>query len=234
MQRKSHGKRLVFQPSHLFVSVVRAAKSSVVSIITEEVNRAKSESSVWKFLFSDLSVTTEKKANQFGAGFIIHRKGYILTNEHVIHGAHRVGIRFHDRSHPVQAKVIWKDAQKDLAILHVPLKQPIEPLPLGSSHQTQVGEWVMAAGNPFGLGLTYTAGIISGKDRYIQSDGRTYRRLLQTDAAINPGNSGGPLLNLSGQVIGMNTMILYPSQSIGFAIPIEEIKPLIQKLNQRY
>lgn len=229
MQRKPSRKYTAFHPAHLFVSVVQSAKNRIVSISTEEYTQASlPESSVWKFLFSDFSSRHRIKTSQFGTGFIIHRHGYILTNEHVIQDASQVHVRVQNYADPFPAKVVWKNRKKDMAVLFIQLPKPIHPLPFGSSYKAQVGEWVMAVGNPFGLGLTYTAGIISGKNRSIQSEGRVYRRVLQTDAAINPGNSGGPLLNLAGEVIGMNTMVLHPSQGIGFAIPIEEIKKLIR------
>lgn len=228
MQRKSYRRLTSFHPSHLFISVVQAAKPSVVSIVTEEKANPFSESSIWKQLFSELTPQTEKKNSQFGAGFIIHRNGYILTNEHVIQDASIIHVHLHGSQKSLPAKVIWTNYKKDLAILKIQTPSSLKPLPLGSSKHSRIGEWVMAAGNPFGLGLTYTAGIISGKNRSIRSGGRIYRQVIQTDAAINPGNSGGPLLNLAGEVIGMNTMIIYPSQSIGFAIPIEEIKPILQ------
>lgn len=218
-------------PANLFVPIVQNVKASVVSILTEE--KAKSltfESSLWGFLFPDLTHQHEKTRNQFGTGFIIHRKGYILTNEHVIHDASIIQVQLHGYRNPFQAKVVWSNYQYDLAILQIHPPEPVKSLPLGSSKQTRIGEWVMAVGNPFGLGLTYTVGIVSGKNRSIHSEGRIYRKVIQTDAAINPGNSGGPLINLSGEVIGMNTIVIYPSQNIGFAIPIEEIKPVVQRM----
>ncbi len=231
MHRNPSKRIASFHPANLFVSIVQNIQPSVVSILTEE--RAKSltfESSLWGFLFPDLSPYQEKTTNQFGTGFIIHRKGYILTNEHVIHGASMIQVRLHGYQHAFRAKVVWADYRRDLAVIQIDPPEPVKPIPLGSSKRTRIGEWVMAVGNPFGLGLTYTAGIVSGKNRSIRSEGRVYRKVIQTDAAINPGNSGGPLINLSGEVIGMNTIVIYPSQSIGFAIPVEEIKPLIQKI----
>lgn len=229
MQRRSYRRLTSFHPSHLFTSVVQASKSSVVSIITEEkTNPFSLESSIWKQLFAELTPQEEKKTNQFGAGFIVHRNGYILTNEHVIQDASLIQVHLQGYQKSFPAKVIWSNHKRDLAILKIQTPSSLKPLPLGSSKHSRVGEWVIAAGNPFGLGLSYTAGIISGKNRLIRSGRRTYRHVIQTDAAINPGNSGGPLINLAGEVIGMNTMIIYPSQSIGFAIPIEEIKPILQ------
>ena len=221
-----------FHPANLFVSIVKNVKESVVSIDTKEEEKSMTfESSLWGLLFPDFAPYQKKTTNQFGTGFIIHRNGYILTNEHVIHGASIIQVRINGYRNPFRAKPIWSDYQRDLAIIQISPTKPLKPLPIGSAKQTRIGEWVMAVGNPFGLGLTYTVGIVSGKNRMIQSEGRIYRRVIQTDAAINPGNSGGPLLNLKGEVIGMNTIVIYPSQSIGFAIPSEELKSVIQQIS---
>lgn len=227
-----HRKRFAsFHPANLFVPIVKNVKDSVVSIYTKEEQKSLTfESSLWGLLFPDFAPYQKKTTNQFGTGFIIHRKGYILTNEHVIHDASIIQVRVNGYRNPFLAKVIWSDYQRDLAIIQIFPPKPVKPLPIGPSKQTRIGEWVIAVGNPFGLGITYTVGIVSGKNRTIHSEGRIYRRVIQTDAAINPGNSGGPLINLTGEVIGMNTIVIYPSQSIGFAIPSEEIKPLLKKI----
>lgn len=226
-----HRKRFAsLHPANLFVPIVQNVKESVVSIYTKEEEKSLTfESSLWGLLFPDFAPYQKKTTSQFGTGFVIHRNGLILTNEHVIHGASIIQVRVNGYRNPFTAKVVWSDYQRDLAIIQIAPSKPVKPIPIGVSKQTRIGEWVMAVGNPFGLGLTYTVGIVSGKNRTIHSDGRIYRNVIQTDAAINPGNSGGPLINIMGEVIGMNTIVIYPSQSIGFAIPIEEIKPYIQQ-----
>ncbi len=155
-----------------------------------------------------------------GSGFIIDASGIILTNSHVVNGADRVVVRFHDGSE-VEADSWHTDPWSDVAIVRVTPKQPLVTVPLGNSDTTEIGDWVLALGDPFGVGMSVTAGIISGKGRAPAINDR--EDYLQTDAAINPGNSGGPLVNMRGEVIGINTAISTRSggyDGVGFAIPI--------------
>lgn len=168
-----------------------------------------------------------------GSGFIISSDGYILTNEHVIEGAQQIQVTIVGRSKPLQAKVVGSDRELDLAVLKVDAGSNLPTLKLGNSDQIAVGNWVIAIGNPYGLDHTVTVGVISAKGRPVTVEDRSYRNLLQTDASINPGNSGGPLLNLSGEVIGINTAVSAQAQGIGFAIPSNTVKGVLQDLMKK-
>ena len=165
-----------------------------------------------------------------GSGFIVSTDGYILTNHHVVGDSSKVTVRFHD-GRDMLAKVVGSDSQSDVAVIKVDAKD-LTPLPLGDSTATQVGEWVLASGAPFGLTQTLTAGIVSAVGR--NSVGiNNYENFIQTDAAINPGNSGGPLVNLRGEVIGINTAIFSKtggSVGLGFAIPIDMAKMVYDQI----
>jgi serine protease Do len=165
-----------------------------------------------------------------GSGFIIDPQGYVVTNNHVVQGADKVTVIFQDDTrHP--AKVIGRDNKTDLALLKIKTDKPLPYVSWGDSNAAQVGDWVLAVGNPFGLGGTVSSGIISARGRDIHSG--PYDDFLQLDAAINRGNSGGPTFNLSGEVIGINTAIYSPnggSVGIGFAIPASLARPVIEQL----
>jgi serine protease Do len=167
-----------------------------------------------------------------GSGFIIDPKGYIVTNNHVVADADKVTVIFQNGSkHP--AKVLGRDPKTDLALLKIDVKQPLPYVGWGDSNALEVGDWVLAVGNPFGLGGTVSSGIISARGRDIHSG--PYDDYLQLDAAINRGNSGGPTFNLTGQVVGINTAIYSPnggSVGIGFAIPSSLAKPVIDQLRE--
>ncbi|WP_341279758.1 trypsin-like peptidase domain-containing protein [Paenibacillus sp. FSL H8-0537] len=170
-----------------------------------------------------------------GTGFIFQSDGYILTNEHVISGASQVKVTVEGYDEPFVAKVVGSSADLDLAVLKITGTTAFPMLSLGDSDSTAIGDWVIAIGNPYGFDHTMTVGVLSAKERPISvqdENGGTkdYKHLLQTDASINPGNSGGPLLNTSGQVIGINTAVSAEAQGIGFAIPSNEIQSVLQKL----
>nr|WP_092469954.1 trypsin-like peptidase domain-containing protein [Desulfotruncus arcticus] len=167
-----------------------------------------------------------------GSGFIISKDGYILTNEHVIDGADEIMVTVQDDQKDYQAKLIGADYDLDLAILKIEKKGDLPYLKLGDSEKIEVGNWVIAIGNPFGFDHTVTVGVISAKGRPVPVEGRYYKNLLQTDAAINPGNSGGPLLNLKGEVVGINTAVAQ-AQGIGFAIPTSTVKDVQNELMQK-
>ena len=159
------------------------------------------------------------RSSSLGSGFVIDPSGIVVTNNHVIDGANEVEVIFTDGT-KLKAEIIGKDAKVDLAVLRVKPAKPLTAVKFGDSDKSRVGDWVIAVGNPFALGGTVTAGIISAKGRNIDSG--PYDNYLQTDAAINKGNSGGPLFNMAGEVIGVNTAILSPSGGsigIGFATP---------------
>ncbi|HAN32595.1 MAG TPA: hypothetical protein DCQ06_13450 [Myxococcales bacterium] len=165
-----------------------------------------------------------------GTGFFIHPDGYLLTNNHVIARAQIIEIRTAD-DRTFQARVIGSDARTDIALLKVNSAKPFPIIPLGNSGKLQIGEWVVAVGNPYGLGHTVTAGIVSAKGRSRLHPGSTrYANYIQTDASINPGNSGGPLVNIHGEVIGINTAVHGKAQGIGFAIPSNMAKTLVPQL----
>jgi len=162
-----------------------------------------------------------------GSGVIISTDGYILTNNHVVEGAKEVTVTLSDKQE-YKAKVVGRDPKTDLAVVKVEAPKSLPAASLGDSDQLKVGEWVLAIGNPFGLSQTVTLGIVSAKGRVIGAG--PYDDFIQTDASINPGNSGGALINMKGEVVGINTAILPQGQGIGFAIPVNTAKPLIPQL----
>ncbi len=164
-----------------------------------------------------------------GSGFIYSPEGYIITNEHVINGANSIDVIIQGFKEPLPAKVVGADFDLDLAVIKVQAGKPLPTLKTGDSNKVKVGNWVIAIGNPFGLDHTVTVGVISAKGRPISVENRSYKNLLQTDASINPGNSGGPLLNLNGEVVGINTAVAQ-AQGIGFAIPINTAKSILPDL----
>ena len=167
-----------------------------------------------------------------GTGFIIDPKGLVITNEHVVKNADKIKVKMAGQDgKEYTATVKGRDPQTDIALLQIDAKETFPSLTLGDSDKIRVGDWVVAIGNPFGLGHTVTQGIISAKGRIIGA-GR-YDNFLQTDAAINPGNSGGPLLNLEGEVVGINTAIVATGQGIGFAIPTNMVKNIIEQLETK-
>ncbi|MBS0239060.1 MAG: Do family serine endopeptidase [Proteobacteria bacterium] len=176
----------------------------------------------------------DRKISSLGSGFVVDGKeGLIVTNNHVIEGAEEIDINFHDGSKLVVDKILGRDTKADLALLKVSPKKPLADVKFGSSADIEVGDWVLAIGNPFGLGGSVSVGIISAKSRDINSG--PYDDYLQTDAAINKGNSGGPLFNMNGEVIGVNTAIISPtggSIGIGFAVPSDTVSKVIAQLKQ--
>ncbi|KAF4325469.1 hypothetical protein G195_000890 [Phytophthora kernoviae 00238/432] len=176
-----------------------------------------------------------------GSGFIFDKEGYILTNQHVVQGADVIQVTLENNSKPYEAKLLGSSFDLDLAVLKIEKNSGDDAFPvapLGDSNSTQVGEWLVAIGNPEGFEHTVTAGVLSAKERTIsipdEETGKTreYSHLLQTDASINPGNSGGPLLNLNGEVIGMNVAVSADAQGIGFAIPSSVISDAVKYLKE--
>jgi serine protease Do len=173
-----------------------------------------------------------RRASSLGSGFIIDAEGYIVTNHHVIEGADEITVRLHD-DRTLKAELIGSDQETDLALLKVESSEPLPAATWGESSKARIGDWVMAIGNPFGLGGTVTVGIISAQQRDINA-GR-YDDFIQTDAAINKGNSGGPMFDLDGRVIGVNTAIFSPSGlsvGIGFAIPSQLARNVISQVKK--
>lgn len=171
-----------------------------------------------------------------GSGFIFENTGYILTNEHVVHNADVVQVTVQGTEKPYEAKVLGTSYELDLAVLKIEGDGSFPSIPLANSDDASVGEWLVAIGNPQGFDHTVTTGVLSAKERSITIAGengeknREYEHLLQTDASINPGNSGGPLLNLSGEVVGINVAVSSDAQGIGFAIPTSTITEVLDKL----
>ncbi len=164
-----------------------------------------------------------------GTGVIINSDGYVLTNEHVLAGATQIRVSLAD-GRSFDAELVGGDPASDLAVVLVHANEKLPAPRLGNSDDVMIGETVVAIGNPFGLNHTVTTGVLSAVNRSIRGDGREYHGFLQTDASINPGNSGGPLLNLDGEVIGINTAILGNAQGIGFAIPINRARRIVEDL----
>ena len=172
------------------------------------------------------------KHQSLGSGFILDNEGYVLTNNHVVEGADEVKVKLADGKES-KAKVIGRDPKTDLALIKIDADKSLVPLPLGDSDKLEVGDWVVAIGNPFGLGNTVTAGIVSAKYRQIGMG--SYDNFIQTDASINPGHSGGPLINTAGEAVGINSAIFSQSGGsigIGFAIPVNIAKSLLPQLKQ--
>ncbi len=223
-----------------FRDLVKAAGPAVVNISTERTRNEspfppgfeifRGDPNMERFFRQfDGSRGRRQLTRSLGSGFLISADGYIVTNNHVVEGADVINVAFgdSDKSEPLKATVVGTDPDTDLALLKI--KGSSYPfLKFGDSDKLEVGEWVVAIGNPLGLDHTVTAGILSAKGRNIQSG--SYDDFLQTDASINPGNSGGPLLNTSGEVIGINTAIAQRAQGIGFAIPSSLAKTVIDDL----
>jgi serine protease Do len=174
----------------------------------------------------------EQKVFSLGSGFVIDSKGLIVTNNHVVADADEVTVTFSDNT-KLRAKIIGRDEKTDLALLSVKPDKPLTAVRFGDSDAVRVGDWVIAIGNPFGLGGTVTAGIISARARNINAG--PFDDFLQTDAAINRGNSGGPMFNVNGEVVGINTAIFSPSGGsigIGFAVPSALARPVIEQLKE--
>ena len=221
-----------------FADLAEKLMPSVVNISTTQTVRTTTNQFPFQFppgspfgeMFKDFDRPTERKASSLGSGFIIRAEGIVITNNHVIANAEDILIRVGDKEY--KAEVIGADPYMDLAVLKMKTKDSFKPVSFGDSSKARVGDWVVAIGNPFGLGGTVTSGIISARNRQI---GLTrYEDFIQTDASINQGNSGGPLFNLKGEVIGVNTAIIAPGQSgsigIGFAIPANAASNVIDQL----
>ena len=221
-----------------FADLADELMPSVVNISTTQTVRTTNNQFPFQFppgspfgeMFKDFERPTERKASSLGSGFIIKGSGIVVTNNHVISGADDILVRVGEKE--FKAKVIGADPYMDIAVLQIQTKEKFKPVRFGDSDKARVGDWAVAIGNPFGLGGTVTAGIISARNRDINLT--RYDDFIQTDASINQGNSGGPLFNLKGEVIGINTAIIAPGQSgsigIGFAIPSNAASNVIDQL----
>jgi serine protease Do len=214
------------------VAVVEKVSPAVVYIGTEQIIEERARGDQWD-VFEDFFNPRERRqaVQGLGSGVIIDPSGLILTNDHVIHGASAIHVGLAD-GRTLQVEVIGADADNDLAVLRVQGKGPFPAARLGISSDLMIGETVVAIGSPFGLSKTVTAGVVSAVGRSFKANNRTYNDFIQTDAAINPGNSGGPLLNVDGEIIGINTAIFASAQGIGFAIPVDKVKRIVTELTQ--
>jgi serine protease Do len=228
-----------------FTELAESVKPGVVNIRT--VRTIKGGGRVFRHFFGDSfnnrsnpfeeffgpfgdQLEREHKERSLGSGFIIDRSGYIVTNNHVIAEADEIKVKL-SSGKEFDAEVVGRDPKTDLALIKIKDAENLTPLPLGDSENLKVGTWVVAIGSPFGLEQTVTQGIVSAKGRSIGAG--PYDDFIQTDASINPGNSGGPLLNLKGQVVGINTAIVARGQGIGFAIPIDMARSIVDQLKDK-
>ncbi len=221
-----------------FADLAEKLMPSVVNISTTQTVKTTTNNFPFQFppgspfgeMFKDFERPTERKASSLGSGFIIKDNGTVITNNHVIANAEDILVRVGDKEY--KADVVGADPYMDIAVLKMKTKEKFNTVKFGDSDKARVGDWAVAIGNPFGLGGTVTAGIISARNRDINLT--RYDDFIQTDASINQGNSGGPLFNLEGEVIGINTAIIAPGQSgsigIGFAIPANAASNVIDQL----
>jgi serine protease Do len=229
-----------------FVNLAKKLKPMVVNISTTQVSEGRGSqefanpfggeedpfNEFWKRFFGGPLPRGPQRQRSLGSGFIIDADGSILTNNHVVENATKIVVKLSGDEQDYEAKVVGRDAKTDIAVIKINAKANLTAASFGDSDRLEVGEWVMAIGNPFGLDGTVTSGIVSAKGRHNITQG-PYDNFIQTDASINPGNSGGPLINLRGEVIGINTAIFSRSGGnigIGFAIPINLVKELLPQL----
>ncbi len=237
--QRAHASVTISNAPSSFADLVSKVKHSVVNISTTQIIKESPlqpflgpnnpfGDQFFKYFFGGNMPQMEFKTRALGSGFIISKDGYILTNNHVVARATQITVKL-DTGKAYKAKIVGRDPRTDIALIKVkPDGDFPPPVQLGDSDAIRVGDWVMAVGNPFGLGQTVTVGVISAKSRIIGAG--PYDNFLQTDAAINPGNSGGPLFDMNGKVIGINTAIIPQAQNIGFAIPINMAKKLLPQL----
>lgn len=212
-----------------FIEVSQKVTPAVVNIRAERVRKLDRISPLFEEFFGELFRTPQQQRERsLGSGFILSEDGYILTNDHVVSGAEQIKVRLTDqRVFPGQ--VVGSDPKTDVAVIKIDAREPLPVAVLGDSDLLKVGQWALAIGNPFGLDSTLTVGVISATGR-TDVGIEDYENFIQTDASINPGNSGGPLLNIYGEVVGVNTAIVASGQGIGFAIPINMARLIADQL----
>jgi serine protease Do len=222
-------------------TLFKAVSPAVVNISTTQVIRfnrpaARPRSPFGRDPFDEFfgnffgNMPKEQKRRSLGSGFIVSEDGYILTNNHVVEKGDEVTVTLLNKEE-FKAEVVGTDQKTDMALVKIQAGKKLPFVALGDSEKLEIGEWVVAIGNPFGLGHTVTTGIVSAKGRIIGSG--PYDDFIQTDASINPGNSGGPLFNLKGEVVGINTAIVQGGQGIGFAIPVHLARPILSQLKEK-
>jgi serine protease Do len=216
--------------------VADIAESSISKVVWITTTYETSHNNRGIFDLFNMSPVETTPSQGLGSGFFFDEKGYILTNAHVVKGAKTIEVLLKDEKTPIGATLVGLDNQMDVAIIKIdPPNKKVPFLKMGDSDQARIGDWVVAIGNPLGLDHTVTAGIISAKGRPLMVSGGNrsssyYENMIQTDAAINPGNSGGPLLNLAGEVIGINTAVSSSGQGLGFAMPINSVREILSEL----
>jgi serine protease Do len=222
----------ILSTQQAFTTLVKTVTPSVVNISTvgkKKLVRPFFESSPsFEDFFGERMRPQYRRETSLGSGFIINKDGYIVTNDHVVRDAESIQVKLSDES-VYAGKIVGSDPKTDIAIIKIHPKEPLKPAVLGDSNKLQVGQWAIALGSPFGLDRTVTVGVVSATGRSNMGI-ETYEDFIQTDASINPGNSGGPLLNIYGEVIGINTAIVAAGQGIGFAIPVNMAKGVITQL----
>jgi serine protease Do len=216
-----------------FINLVKNVTPSVVNISTvgkKKLVRPFFEASpFFEDFFGERGGRPQyRRESSLGSGFIINKDGYIVTNDHVVRDAETIQVKLSNES-VYTGKVIGSDPKTDIAVIKITSKEPLQAAVFGDSNKLQVGQWAVAIGNPFGLDRTVTVGVVSATGRSNMGI-ETYEDFIQTDASINPGNSGGPLLNVYGEVIGINTAIVAAGQGIGFAIPVNMAKQVVDQL----
>jgi serine protease Do len=231
-------------PANIFIELAKLVNPSVVNISTMQTPRQRQGREQYNDPFFDLfeqfmlppngeggGPQLRRPGQALGTGFVIKEDGLILTNNHVVEGADVIQVSFAGRTDEIyEAEIVGRDTRTDIALIKIATKKPLKVAVLGTSSELEVGEWVAAFGNPFGHDHSVTKGIISAIGRELSDINRF--PFIQTDASINPGNSGGPLVNMRGEVIGVNTAIDARAQGIGFAIPIDNIKSIITALEK--
>ena len=228
-RREAHGRDGLPELSRL----ARSALPAVVGVLTsQDEHPGPGEADPMKEFLERFRGEGLRKG--IASGFVIDPQGFIITNAHVIEGASRVQVELGDEQERLPARVVGRDEPSDVALLKIDAGRPLAALPLGDSDRLEIAEWVMVIGNPFGLSHTVTVGIISHTGRAdVAPQGHDgYHDFIQTDASINPGSSGGPLVNLRGEVIGIATAINATGQGIGFAVPINMAKGILQQLRE--
>jgi serine protease Do len=213
-----------------FARLAKQLKPSVVNINVEKVVEQPEGMNFLPFAFPEMRQQFKPRSRGQGSGVIISGDGYIITNNHVVEGVKTAKVTLSDGTE-LSGQVVGTDPKTDLALVKVKSEQTLPAAKLGNSEVLEVGDWVMAIGNPFGLEATVTVGVLSGKGRVIGAG--PYDDFLQTDASINPGNSGGPLFNTAGEIVGINTAIIPNGQGIGFSIPVNMAKDIVAQLKDK-
>ena len=215
-----------FVPPTSLAPLVDAVEPAVVNVYVTQTQHANVSPQV-QLQMQFFGMPTSRTVQGQGSGFVISPDGYLLTNNHVAADATDIRVKFQN-GEEYPAKVVGTDEGSDIALLKIEAKKTLPWLKLGDSQGLRVGDWVVAIGNPLGLGHTVTAGIVSGKGRILPEE--PLNEFIQTDASINPGNSGGPLLGVNGDVVGMNTAIIQGANTVGFAIPSAQLQTIVQQL----